>query len=115
MMKVHKGILTLSASALLSPVQAVPAAIANSLPILNDLLGGGLLSPIGAVLNLLPAREAPAALRTKNVHPLCHPLNQGALLCCETLFDGALPLVVKLSQTTGYELTTDAINGILCM
>lgn len=94
---------------------SAPASLAAPEPILGGLLGGGLLSPVGAILNLLPAREAPEALKTKNIHPVCAPLNRGALLCCETLFDGAFPLVLQLSQATGYQLTPDAINGILCM
>jgi hypothetical protein len=98
----------------LPAVLSSPAPITAPNPILGGLLGGGLLSPIGAVLNLLPAREAPEALKTNDIHPVCAPLNRGALLCCETLFDGAFPLVVQLSEATGYRLTLDAINGILC-
>ena len=98
----------------LPSILSIPAPIPAADSLLTGLLSGGLLAPVGAVLNLIPAREAPEALKTKNIHPVCAPLNRGALLCCETLFDGAFPLVIQLSQATGYQLTPDAINGLLC-
>jgi hypothetical protein len=94
-----------------SPSFAAPAAE----PGLLDGVVSGVTGMVKNPLNLISLlKEAPPALMTKNPSPTCKNVNEGALLCCESTFDGGFPLVVKLSDATGYELTKDTVNGIYC-
>ncbi len=71
-------------------------------------------SLIGEVLNIIPilADPPPASLVTKNPSPECANVNQGALLCCESTFNGDIPIVVELSNSVGYKLNPNSINCI---
>jgi hypothetical protein len=74
-----------------------------------------ILAPVIDPLNgLTILKNAPPQLMTPDPSPECAKTNQGALLCCESTFDGGFPLVRELSELTGYELSNDTINGFYC-
>jgi hypothetical protein len=77
----------------------------------------GLLGEVGPLLNLVPvlASPPPAFLWTKNPSPECANINQGALYCCGSTFNGDMPLVVELSDLLQYKLNPNSINCIFGM
>lgn len=56
----------------------------------------------------------PAAIATTIHSPQCANVNGGTYACCQSTFDGDLPLVVALSAATDYPLTDNSINGFVC-
>jgi hypothetical protein len=86
---------------LLTTTFALP--VAN---LVNDLLGA--LGLNGLVGNGTPPLET-------TIHsPQCASVNNGTYLCCESTFNGDLPIVVDLSAATDYPLTKNSINGFVC-
>lgn len=75
------------------------------------------LSLIGPLLNDLPllATPPPSFLSTQNPSPECAAVNQGTLLCCESTFNGDIPIVVQLSDLVHYKLNPNSINCIYGM
>jgi hypothetical protein len=99
--------------AAITAVLAVPHPEPQSL---GDLLGG-LLGDVGPILDLVPVIDdpPPAFLWTKNPSPECANINQGALLCCGSTFNGDMPLVVELADLVNYRLNPDSINCLFGM
>jgi hypothetical protein len=97
---------------LLTAITAV-LAVPRPEPQLSGVLGE-LLGDIGPVLNLIPvlASPPPAFLWTKNPSPECANINQGALYCCGSTFNGDMPLVVELADAVNYKLNPNSINCI---
>jgi hypothetical protein len=100
---------------LLTAITAV-FAVPHPEPQLGGVVGG-LLGEVGPLLNLVPvlASPPPAFLWTKNPSPECANINQGALYCCDSTFNGDMPLVVELSDLLQYKLNPNSINCIFGM
>jgi len=98
---------------LLTAITAV-FAVPHPEPQLSGILGdiGDLLEDVGPILDLLPVLNdpPPAFLWTKNPSPECANINQGALYCCGSTFNGDFPLVVGLADLVDYRLNPDSIN-----
>jgi len=98
---------------------ALPQALGGILGGLVDGLSGlgGLTGYIGPLLSQIPvlAADPPAALKTKNPSPQCSQVNGGALLCCNSVINGDMPLVVELAHVAGnFSLNPNSINGLYC-
>lgn len=89
-------------AAIILPVLAVPQ---------------GLLGFLGQLLGLVPVLSSPppSSLMTRNPSPACKSVNQGTLLCCESTFDGDLPLIVYFASQTAFKLNKNSINCIYGM
>jgi len=76
-----------------------------------------LFSLVGQLLGLIPviSTPPPAALWTKHQSPSCANVNQGTLLCCESTFNGDIPLIVYAAPTIAYKLNPNSINCIYGM
>ncbi|KAN0092461.1 hypothetical protein V8E51_018308 [Hyaloscypha variabilis] len=105
---------------LLSPANAAPQS--GVVGIIGSLLGdvpvvAPLLGATGAILDEIPVLYAspPDFLLTQNPSPQCANINGGALLCCNSIINGDMPLVVELSDLTGhFRLNPNSINGLFC-
>jgi hypothetical protein len=75
-------------------------------------------SPLDTVLGLLDLNgltgNGKPPLATSIHSPECVNLNGGTYVCCESTFNGGLPLVEALSEATDYPITPDTINGFVC-
>ncbi|KAE9366490.1 hypothetical protein N431DRAFT_561920 [Stipitochalara longipes BDJ] len=101
-------------------------SITDAAPQLGGILGGvlgdlpvvaPLLGATGAILDEIPILYAspPAFLQTKNPSPQCANINGGALLCCNSIINGDMPLVVELADLAGnFQLNPNSINGLFC-
>ncbi|CZR56231.1 uncharacterized protein PAC_06119 [Phialocephala subalpina] len=69
---------------------------------------------IGQALGLIPllSTPPPAALMTKQPSPQCAKVNKGALLCCESTFQGDIPIFVQAAPLVAYKLNPNSINCI---
>jgi hypothetical protein len=77
------------------------------LPNLTNLL----LETLG--LNGVVGIGAIPILETTVHSPECANLNNGTYVCCESTFNGDLPIVVEASALTDYPLTKNSINGLI--
>jgi hypothetical protein len=69
-----------------------------------------LLGELG--LNGLVGNGTPPLATT--IHsPECANINNGTYLCCQSTFNGDLPIVVDASAATNYPLTKNSINGLV--
>ena len=55
----------------------------------------------------------PPPLETTIHSPECANTNNGTYLCCESTFNGDMPIVVAASAATDYPLTENSINGLI--
>jgi hypothetical protein len=101
-----------SFTVLLAAITAV-LAVPHPEPQLSGILGD-ILDDVGPILDLIPVIDdpPPAFLWTKNPSPECANINQGALYCCGSTFNGDMPLVVELADLVNYRLNPDSINCI---
>lgn len=76
-----------------------------------------LLGAVGQLLGIIPilSTPPPRELWTKTPSPECANVNGGALLCCESTFQGDIPIVVQLAPTVSYKLNPNSINCIYGM
>ncbi len=76
-----------------------------------------LLGIVGQLLGIIPilSTPPPRELWTKTPSPECANVNGGALLCCESTFNGDIPIVVQLAPAVGYKLNPNSINCIYGM
>ncbi|KAH8669693.1 hypothetical protein BGZ60DRAFT_408068 [Tricladium varicosporioides] len=67
------------------------------------------------ILNNLPILNYPPAhMITTNPDPECQAINGGARWCCQSTFDGDMPIVMELAPVLGYKLNPNSVNGIFC-
>ena len=52
-------------------------------------------------------------LATTTHSPECANLNGGTYVCCESTFNGGMPIVETLSELTDYPITKNTINGMI--
>ncbi|KAH6720616.1 hypothetical protein DL95DRAFT_440341 [Leptodontidium sp. 2 PMI_412] len=73
-----------------------------------------LLGAVGALLGLVPllSTPPPRELWTKTPAPECANVNGGALLCCQSTFQGDIPIIVQLAPLIGYKLNPNSNNCI---
>ncbi|KAH7327063.1 hypothetical protein BKA65DRAFT_539739 [Rhexocercosporidium sp. MPI-PUGE-AT-0058] len=73
-----------------------------------------LLDAVGALLDLVPllSTPPPRELWTKTPSPECANVNGGALLCCESTFQGDIPIIVQLAPLISYKLNPNSNNCI---
>ncbi|KAL2060656.1 hypothetical protein VTL71DRAFT_9297 [Oculimacula yallundae] len=73
-----------------------------------------LLGAVGALLGLVPllSMPPPRELQTKTPSPECANVNGGALLCCESTFQGDIPIIVQLAPLVAYKLNPNSNNCI---
>ena len=75
-----------------------------------------LLGAVGSLIQDLPILSyPPKSIVTTDISPECANLNQGTRLCCQSTFDGDVPIVMELAPVVGYKLDPNSINGIYCM
>lgn len=76
-----------------------------------------LLGAVGALLGLVPllSTPPPRELWTKTPAPECANVNGGALLCCQSTFQGDIPIIVQLAPLIGYKLNPNSNNCIYGM
>ncbi|KAF8858236.1 hypothetical protein BDZ45DRAFT_404301 [Acephala macrosclerotiorum] len=88
--------------ALLSPSFAAPQLL------------GSVGALIGQALQQIPllSTPPPAALMTTHPSPQCANVNKGALLCCESTFQGDIPIFVEAAPLVAYKLNPNSINCI---
>lgn len=74
----------------------------------------GALSIIGTALGLIPilSTPPPTSLWTQYPNDTCADVNGGALYCCESTFNGDIPLVVEVAPLVAYKLNPNSINCI---
>jgi len=76
---------------------------------------GGLLGFIGPLIQGIPLLDGPLpGMMTTNPSPECANLNHGTRLCCQSTFDGDVPLLLELAPVIGYKLDPNSVNGIYC-
>lgn len=80
-------------------------------------LFGELGTLIGELLQQIPllSNPPPAALMTKQPSPECANVNKGALLCCQSSFQGDIPIFVQAAPLVAYKLNPNSINCIYGM
>ncbi|KAE8446319.1 hypothetical protein EG329_012066 [Mollisiaceae sp. DMI_Dod_QoI] len=75
---------------------------------------GKLGAAVGSFLQEIPllSTPPPAALMTTQPSPECASVNHGALLCCQSSFQGDIPIFVQLAPLVAYQLNPNSINCI---
>jgi hypothetical protein len=74
-----------------------------------------LIGSLGPLIQDIPILDGPLpSMMTKNPSPECASLNQGTRLCCQSTFDGDVPIVLELAPLLGYKLDPNSVNGIYC-
>jgi hypothetical protein len=76
----------------------------------------GLLDFIGHIVQGtgLPLLDRPLPeMMTKTPSPECVNINKGTRLCCQSTFNGDVPLLIELAPVIGYTLNK-SVNGIYC-
>ncbi|CAG8983746.1 hypothetical protein HYALB_00009842 [Hymenoscyphus albidus] len=73
------------------------------------------LGLVGHLVQPLPIADYPAPELVTN-HPSteCEKINGGSRLCCQSTFDGGVPLVKELAPIIGFRLNHNSVNGIYC-
>ncbi|RDW79913.1 hypothetical protein BP6252_04551 [Coleophoma cylindrospora] len=80
--------------------------------LLTPLIPKDLLSGLSPLLNNPPSLLVTNTTRAEQ--PICNPVNQGTLLCCDEALSGDQKVVVGLAQCLNYGLNGNAINGFGC-
>ncbi|KUJ23765.1 uncharacterized protein LY89DRAFT_679089 [Mollisia scopiformis] len=73
---------------------------------------GSLGNAIGQLLQQIPllSTPPPAFLMTTQPSPQCADVNKGALLCCQSSFNGDIPIFVQAAPLIAYKLNPNSIN-----
>lgn len=103
-LQISKFLLSVLLVAQLSVAMATPNPDAD--PGLFDLL---------PILNNLPILNYPPQnMITTNPAPECQAINGGGRWCCQSTFDGDMPIVLELAPVLGYKLNPNSVNGLFC-
>lgn len=70
---------------------------------------------IGDLIQPLPVADYPIPeMVTSSPSPECEGVNGGSRLCCESTFNGDVPLIKELAPIIGFKLNRNSVNGIYC-